>query len=65
MGGLQQWIPSPEKGLRNSWEDVSTAALEISLSGPQLRNFSNNENDRKRGKAFFKMKVGMNSDGSE
>jgi hypothetical protein len=31
MGILRQLIPLPEKGLRNFWEDVPTAALEISL----------------------------------
>jgi hypothetical protein len=64
-GSLRQSIPSPKRGLRNFWEDVSTAALKISHSGLHLRNISSNENDRKRGKAFFKMKAGMNSDGSE
>jgi hypothetical protein len=43
----------PEKGFRNLWEDVPTAALEISLSRPQPRNFSSDENDRKREKAFL------------
>jgi hypothetical protein len=52
-GSSWQSIPLRGKGLKNFREDVFTAALEISVSGPQLRNFSSNENDRMREKAFF------------